>query len=443
MYESGYADRGGTPNVLVLGAGAAGLMATRRLAEAGVRVDLLEARDRIGGRLHTLHDPDYPIPPIEYGAEFVHGRPSVIFNLAREAGLEVVSGDGGMVQLLNGRALHAASDPGMDEVLEAIATYQGEDLSFRAFAERYFGHNARAVNAAANYIEGYDAALSDRVSVHWIRDTEAALAEIEGGANYRVRAGYNRLAHYLHQASSQNVYTHFNTVVERIAHNQGGVLVFARTPAGDAIPPFRGDAVVFTLPLGVWKSKAIAFEPLLTSKAAALDQVEMGGAVKLIMRFREAFWDRAAGFFLSDQHDIPTWWSRPDSAEPLLVGWAGGTRAWELSQQNDAAILDRAYRALHELFGRDEAWLRANTLRAYFHNWQQDPYARGVYSYVAVGGSGAPAVLAEPVDDTLFFAGEATDTADFTGTVHGALLTGERAAREVLSALHRRGLVQA
>jgi monoamine oxidase len=148
------------------------------------------------------------------------------------------------------------------------------------------------------------------------------------------------------------------------------------------------------------------------------------------MAFREAFWEKqhpGVAFFHSPDAPFPTFWTPLPMHAPLLTAWAGGPKAERLTGSSEEELLKKALASVRSVLKSDEepqAFL--------VHDWQADPYARGGYSYVKVGGSGAREELAEPLEDTLFFAGEATDT-EQSGTVGGALASGIRAAREILN----------
>jgi monoamine oxidase len=185
----------------------------------------------------------------------------------------------------------------------------------------------------------------------------------------------------------------------------------------------------------------------LPEKRAAIEQLEMGQVVKVAFRFREMFWDAQAGtapqlprlsFLFSDDAVLPTWWTGYPLLTPLLIGWVGGPRAVRLSSLPDAAIAEQALGALARVLGVSTGWLEARLEGWQTHNWSADPFSRGAYSYVRVGGIDAPGQLAAPVEGTLFFAGEATDTNGHTGTVHGALATGKRAADQIIAELAHR-----
>ncbi len=150
------------------------------------------------------------------------------------------------------------------------------------------------------------------------------------------------------------------------------------------------------------------------------------------MDSKAAAW-KNMGFLFSRDPDVPTWWAKLDSR--MLTGWAGGPNGLRLSAYSDAEFTDRAVAALARILGIERRKIEEQLESAHTHDWVADPYCRGGYSYLAVGGEDAPRRLAAPLADTLFFAGEATEFTGHHGTVNGALASGTRAANEVLDRL--------
>jgi len=179
------------------------------------------------------------------------------------------------------------------------------------------------------------------------------------------------------------------------------------------------------------QSRSVKFLPALNMKQAALSRLASGPVIRVAMRFRERFWrERVPGvaFFHNPAAPFPTFWTPLPMHAPLLTAWAGGPKAARLSGLPKGQLAGQALRSVRSVFEsipRPEATL--------VQDWQADPYSRGGYSYVMVGGQGAREALRRPLEKTLFFAGEATD-AEEAGTVAGALRSGVRAAREVLRA---------
>jgi monoamine oxidase len=206
--------------------------------------------------------------------------------------------------------------------------------------------------------------------------------------------------------------------------------------------------VIVTVPIGVLQLPAgapgaIHFSPGLESKRDAIAGILSGPVLKVVLRFRTVFWEKFDGgryhdasFFYSIGTPFPTFWTSMPTRSPFLNAWTGGPPAAQLSAKSDAQIIQAALESLETMFGDHLPDARAQLEAAFVHNWQRDPLACGAYSYVGVGHNDtARKTLAAPLDDTLFFAGEATDTEGEAATVTGALQSGARAAREVGASL--------
>jgi monoamine oxidase len=425
---------------VVVGAGAAGLAAARTLSRAGVQTVVLEARGRIGGRLLTCEDAGLPVP-VDLGGEFVHGTAELSFALLREAGSVAIDITGTSLIFEDGD-LRERDDP-FAIVARAMrgAVDLRDDLSVDAFTRDLAADVRRSTRMM---VEGFDAADPARASAR-------ALAEEwngdEGGQTtraFRPLGGYARLLRALHGTlDPKRASVLLETPVHRVRRRAGGFEVDATT-AGGAPLSVRARTAIVTLPVGVLQSGSPSFEPPLPPETrVALEHLIMGPVVKLVLRFRSAFWETLrdgryldAGFFHRADGRFPTFWTLLPLRTPVLIAWAGGPKADALAGLDRAARVGAALDDLSALFG-GAIEPRAAFEAAYSHDWQADPYARGAYSYAAVGGQGARAALAAPVDGVLFFAGEATAGAAEAGTVAGALQSGERAAQDVLSVLGR------
>ena len=442
-----------TADVLVLGAGAAGLAAAQELSQVGLRVIVIEARDRVGGRIFTQHVPGHPLP-IELGAEFIHGRPPESFALVEQAGLLVyeVNGDQWLAQ---DRQL-APSDVlwnQTNQLLMRMASAGDADRSFQTFLARFQSDPAwrDAAAMAAGYVEGFDAADISNVSVQALLHEQRAAAAGDGDRAFRIAQGYDQLVAALAaRCDPSRVTIHLGTIARRVIWQRGHVEVQAEGAGGSGSRSFTARQVVITLPLGVLQAPmgargAVEFHPPLAEHADAARQLAMGQVVKLTLRFRERFWEhdrlplatgsmdpRQVSFVYGRGAALPTWWTAYPAIAPQLTGWAGGPPAARLVNQPEHVIVDQALEALAEVLGLPRDRIEGALVGTHTHNWHADPFARGAYSYVTVNGMDAVRALAAPVEDTLFFAGEATNSDGQTGTVHGAIATGRRAAREIL-----------
>jgi monoamine oxidase len=436
-------------DVVVLGAGIAGLAAVERLGAAGRRVVLLEARDRIGGRIYTVDDPGLNLP-VELGAEFVHGRPAELVALIRDLGLtlEAVSDDhqrGADVR---------ASSPGagrrrMPDIRTALATLldAGRAGPDRPVAELIREHGALLarpgeLEGVIQYLEGFHAADLSRLGTRALAENESA-EDDDGDLPHRIREGYGALVHRLAERWDQaQVEVRLGSVVTALAWRAGQVRVAVRTSNGRTEEVAAPRAVI-ALPHAVLKRMmggggAGALDPRPPGWVAALGALEMGAALRVVIGFDTRWWaaDGAPGpsFVHGGPEPFPVWWSALPALAPMLTGWVGGPRAAALTGRGEAALVRAALDSLASVFGRDVAELRSRSRLAYAHDWSADPFAGGAYSYGGVGAIEARATLAHPIEGTLFLAGEAVAEQGRNATVHGALASGRRAAVQVVEA---------
>jgi monoamine oxidase len=434
--------------VLVLGAGVSGLAAAARVAQAGRSVRVLEARDRVGGRIHTLRGGGWPVP-VELGAEFVQGRIREILTLARQEGLPVVDLNGTR-WLSRAGQLARAEDfvPRMSELLSRLPRLSSdEDESFEQFlASRCAGEAlAAARELARSWVGSYDAADPNRVSVRSLERERMAEQQIEGDRAFRLVTGYDGVPKALQaRIPAERGGVRLEAIATEVRWAHGEVTVEARSPTGDLCGPFSARRLIAALPLGVLQAPAtepgaVQFTPPVPEMDNALRGLEMGHVVKLIFAFRERFWARAfpdqLGFLMVADEPFKGWWTGYPVYAPVLVAWAGGPAAQALAGLSTEQRADRALDSLARLVREPRAVIDRQLVTWASHDWAADALARGAYSYVRVGGMAAQARLARPVDNTLFFAGEATELAGHQATVHGALFAGQRAADEVLGSL--------
>ncbi|HYO91360.1 MAG TPA: NAD(P)/FAD-dependent oxidoreductase [Pyrinomonadaceae bacterium] len=439
-------------DVLVIGAGVAGLVAARDLCAAGLSVSVLEARARVGGRVYTRLD-DALSMPCELGAEFLQGGNNEAQAVARRAGLILSEVSDKHLYYRNG-VLSESKDfwSEMADILSAAASLEAHDISFEELLTSYFqGEDREEIRKSATaYVEGFHAAKAERLSSRWLARTEQA-AELEGEQQFRVLNGFGAIAERLHEEIKiLGGRVRLNTIVNEVRWDGGQVLVQAQSSTELTRESFRATRAVVTLPLGVLKASpgeagAVRFVPELTEKMDALSRLEMGQAARLTLRFRDRFWERIElpsedgrqalselSFIHTDVEPVPTWWTLAPLRAPLLTGWVGGRRAEKLYQKNEGEVLNEALGSLSKIFRVERDHLEDLLEEYYFHNWSEDPFSRGAYSYVAVGGLEAQEILAQPMRETLYFAGEATEHTGKNGTVHGAMISGRRAAREIL-----------
>lgn len=419
----------------MVGGGAAGLAAAGELAGKRAIVLLVEARPRLGGRIRTVRPGRWPLP-VELGAEFVHGADPDLLEIARREALlldrlppEHLERHGGQWRPVRGlwRRFERAT---------RAMRGRGPDRSVAEFLDsgRVTARDRRRLRGV---FEGFEAAPVDRLSERSLSTTGE---EPEGEAErmqFRFVSGYDGVVRALaREAAERGARIRCGTAVRAIAWRPGRVEV--RTSRG----VFRARRAILTVPIGVLQAApgspgAIAFDPEPASLRRALSRLAMGHVARVTLRFREPFWrdrlgDRAgATFFHTGDEALPTWWTAAPAETAMLTGWAGGPRAHRWIGAPRAALEEAALRALGPLFRVRHARLRQLLLASHSHDWSADPLTRGAYSYALVGGAGAGALLARPIERTLFFAGEATEREE-GGTVPAAIRSGRRAAKKAM-----------
>lgn len=435
------------PSVVVVGAGIAGLTGAEHLAAAGFDVTVVEARSRLGGRIQTQYD--FAGVPVERGAEFVHGRYPELIRMAEGAGLHLSRRAFSPLVLQAGRDVSPSTS--WQRVLEELANPHARDEPIARHAGRLVESGAwtqAEVRTLRRYVEGYMAADFERASALALSEETRAADRIDGDFNARIAEGYDALVRHLAaRLEPPRATVLLETAVERICWRRGAVTLHVRRAGGEA-GVIRTERVLVTLPLGVLQlardaAGAVAFEPDLGEKNVAAAKLAMGNVIKLFLRFGSPLSsiDGVAGeigekldamtFLQTPDGPLPTWWPVGDAKAPVLIGWMGGSSAERLSGRHEQELIRLGIATLASALGVSEERIAAKIELAGASDWSRDPWSRGAYSWVPAGSTGAASVLASPVEETLYFAGEATDTAGYRGTVHGAIHSALRAAAEI------------
>ncbi len=431
-------------DVVIVGAGVAGLSALAELDRAGLKVLCIEARDRIGGRIFTVNDGLSPIA-IELGAEFVHGRPSEIWEIVRSNSLPVYDCAGSSVYVRNGQAQKDEDAwESVGQVMEEMRTVadRGTDEPFAAFLARS-KRSAVAKELSASFVEGFNAARKEVIGIASLAKDERAADQIDGNKSFRLPGGYHAVPRGIFQRVEQGESKLvLNTVLTHVEWQAGFVNLRVASALTGTARTISARRALFTLPLGVLQAPerlpgSITWEPRPDRVLEAASGLAFGQVVRLVLRFSEPFWEERddfanTGFFLSNEILFPTWWTPLAMRAPLLTGWSAGPHADDLLQKPREFIVKQAVASLARIVGLSSTKINTLLRQAYFHDWHDDPFARGAYSYVPAGSLTAREVLAEAVAGTLYFAGEAAEFNGHSATVHGAIASGRRAAKQIL-----------
>jgi monoamine oxidase len=416
-------------HIVVIGAGAAGLMAARELARAGRRVTVLEARDRCGGRIHPLPAARFGYPA-EGGAEFVHGEAPVTHGLLREAGLSLLPIQGTQWTVADGKFSREESpDPHEAEFHKALQELR-DDLTVAELLRRHFAgpEYGRLRHSIERMVEGYDAADPERASTLALRDEW-----MDGGRSTqaRIAGGYGALIDFLTtECRNHGVVIHLTSAVSAIeAGNTKGPV---RCANGDT---HACDAVVLTVPLPLLKE--IVLPPAEREKAASAAHIGFGNVIKILLRFETRWWadkrmDLADLTFLLSDRRIPVWWTQHPAEHPMLTGWFGGPKTAAMANLGEHELIVAGLASLADIFGFDPKELTRNLVAARAINWANDPLAGGAYSYAMPQTRAAQAVLSGSDGGAVFFSGEALYRGRDMGTVEAALASGLETARTLL-----------
>ena len=402
----------------------AGLAAARSLADAGWPVRVLEARGRIGGRVHTTRDWGVPL---EMGASWIHGTANnPLVELARRARADVVPTDyddstklviDPLLQPMTydpktwSRLVSDAREEATGGSLGAAITAQvdRDDLTDRERAELDF--------YVTTEIEDEYAADVGQLSA-----TTFDLGRFNDGPQSVITSGYDALPRLL----ADGLPISLNTAVNSVSYQKNSVTV----RAGDQT--LDGPAAIVTVPLGVLKAASITFDPPLPEgHAHAVDALGFGVLSKSYFRFQQRTWDTENSFYeyLGAAKVLwAQWFTLPAGAGPIVLAFNPGTRGRSVESTPPAELMAGALPVARRLFGTDAVEVRSSS-------WTTDPYALGSYSFHTPGsGLDDRRRLQEPISDRLYLAGEAVG-ADNPATVHGALLSGRHAAAELMQRL--------
>lgn len=423
--------------VIVIGAGAAGLAAARYLQDARYEVLVLEARDRIGGRVQT--DYSFASHPIELGAEYIQGNKITTWGWVKQYGLKTLP----VFENLNRFEIYfnskrlSVKELYKHSELEALDFLFSSDSALFELADEWVNGGKPDTTAAklltANNVrfspESYrlvDNSFGSEYGANLQQLGVYGLLEAsdkgDGNGYFRLQAGYS----HLFKLFGNGLNIRHSTPVTKIAWSPKGVQLQTQNNT-----TFTAKKLVITVPLALLQKNVILFEPVLpTEKRTAIDGLGLGHITKLILKFDKPFWSEETEAVLTTL-DTQMWW-RPGWGQtkeaPVLTAYTGSVNATNFSAMGRDAVINTGLQDLQQVF---DISLEDRLVDALFVDWGIDPYSQMAYSYVPVGGTGLRNKLAQPIENVLFFAGEATHVTR-PSTVHGAIESGLRAAREIV-----------
>jgi monoamine oxidase len=419
----------------VLGAGIAGLCAARALAEAGRSVIVLEANDRVGGRILTESSADSSMA-VELGAEFVHGKPEPTLLLAREAGVALTPLPD-LHFLKHGNAFLSLPDPWQpfERVMKRLDPSR-PDVTAAAFLEQH-SVDPETAERFRQLVEGFEAAPIAEVSIKSLSTDSDALAEDD--SQFRVEGGYGRLVEFVRaRAVACGAEIRLRSPVKCIRWSENGPVSLQLETGASSL---SARLCVISAPLAVLQmgshAGGLTFEPEVVPWRAQLKRLGMGHACRIVFEFDGALLATgvpSAAFIHHPTALFETFWAQQSEGRTLWTAWAGGPKAQELAKESAEQRERLALGSLATLFDLPEATLALRLRVARQHDFSNDPRARGAYSFCRPDGATASKALNAPLGNALFLAGEATDHA-YPGTVAGAIASGQRAAKQALAVL--------
>jgi monoamine oxidase len=431
-----------TADIIIVGAGAAGLMAAHQLSKAGKKVIVLEARGRTGGRILTITDTTFT-HVVDAGAEFIHGNLQVTFDVLKEAGISAKE-TGGKTWIYKRGTLKQEEEMIEDwDVLMSRVKKVESDITLADFLKNYLPEPEfeELRESVKSFAEGYDAADTTRTSTLAMK---AEWSNQDQWDQHRSEGGYIKLINYLaEQCSSAATEIKLSSVVKEVRWRKDDVK--AVTADGET---YSAGKLVITVPVGVLQASASApaamsFQPEIPAVTAAIKQLGYGAAIKMILEFDHPFWNerrdskgyrvKEMGYLFTDAF-IPTWWTQFPKPSAVLTGWLAGPKAGALKEAGDDTILELAIETLSEIFSAEKVVLKKMLTGYRILNWTADPFSLGCYSYNTVESQEAKKRLREPVENTLYFAGEALGDGYDCGTVEVALASGKEVAGLILTA---------
>lgn len=420
-------------SVLIIGAGAAGLAAGQALAAAGIPSVILEARDRLGGRIHTRYD--FAATPVEEGAEFIHGEGAVLHSLAQQHGIQPWPID--RYQHLWWGQPGQAAQPRQDLPVPLAQTLAGllkiwdqlgvdpiqPDLSLADFVLKQGWDPAVLEMADTLLAQPCCSTLADLSCQDWIRENRM---DRSGKQEFRLPQGYGHLLqHY-----AQGLDIRLNTPVDQIdwEHSLAGS---PRVKVWSGSRCFTAAACIVTVPVAILQTGSLRFYPPLSlAKQSAIAAFRVDPATKLIYRFAPpAPWPDPQ-MMIAHLGLTARWWIPQPQQDPVIISFISADRARQIDALPASEALDLGLQELGSLLGKSFPDLKAQCQAAERISWGQDPYALGGYAHLPPGQADARVDLARPEAGILFFAGEATAHTSNPQTVHGAIESGWRAAQE-------------
>ncbi len=418
--------------VLIVGAGASGVYAAELLIRKGIDVQILEASSKAGGRIQSADIPG--VGSVELGAEFIHGSRSVFYDMALSQGADSLILDEGddlfwlENQIRNEQYMRESptlngGGQTLFQIIESLGSFPGGDQSLLQYLTDFPLEPPLLPIANALIANDYGSDLAS-IGMFALRDAEAGFSS--GSENYRLKQSIWSLFEKRCPKALSKISN--NQEVRKISYGAAGVTV--ETSNGEV---YSADRVLVTVPLTMLKANRIEFTPPLPiEKQNAINTIEMDGGSKYFMRFTGPFWPDGTSSIIGGQV-IPEYWVIPDkdlNEAAGLTAFVTGPLQAQLRVLSEAEQRSLILGELSAMFPGES--VSSSLTSFYVKDWSSEPFIEGAYSYPSLLSAGQRVPLSLPVDNLVFFAGEATNFNGHQGTVHGAMESSYRAVLEIL-----------
>ena len=408
-------------DVIVIGGGISGLSASVDMTKAKIKVLLLEADKRLGGRIFSQ---SFRETPIELGAEFIHNKHSCLYNYVCQLNIPQYGVQGTNLYHSQKQGLQELDSSAEQLVKDAFDFFQNEPedisvgLALKNISEKFSIQDQMRIKS---WLEAYHALDVEKASLKFILSEDSnALIKLTNALSLVV-------ANLEESVDKCFIDIKLGHCVSHIDWSGDVIKVVDNHNAS-----FLAKRVLLTIPVSILKGNSITFTPGLP-KEKALSCFQMGLAEKIQIVLEKNPFNRNFTFLYAEDELFNYWICTESSEAFVLTAWVAGTRAKRLYGLSKQEIENTAVTSLSRLSQLSQNKLKNIIHQIFHHNWGRHPLSMGAYSYLIPGGIKGPALLAKPVEKKLYFAGEATATNNQTATVHGAFESGQRAAKEILS----------
>ncbi len=416
-------------DAVIVGAGAAGLYAGFLLSKAGKKVLILEARERVGGRIYTFDSGRFGYSA-EGGAEFVDGKAPITKELTRTSGAEYIKITGSMFRSIDGRFIPDTEFNQYVHEMRGKLAELTKDITISDFLNNYFdGDTYKTLRKSISQrVEAHDSGDPKKMSVLYLREDWIG-EEYETG---RLKKGYGHIISFLKTEIEKNKgEVKCGTEVGGINFSKEEVVVTDKSGTS-----YRGAKVIVTVPLPLLTD--INFEPGVEDVINASEKIGNGNVIKILLHFKKAWWEgidpklRDMLFVFSYEHMFFGWTQHPYNYRTLTL-WISGPTAKRYQDLHSKDIVKEALDALANMFPMIDATLMTESLLdTEVCNWIADEYTKGGYSYATPETEEALKIIRQPKKDKLFFAGEALHSFKERASVEAAFKSGEEVAQSIL-----------